>query len=106
EPVDDGVEVAVAVGRQGCEIGLGVGEKSRGDRNSGTGRRAILLEHRVHQSTSGAPVAVVEWVDRLELSVRDSGLREQRYVSSCDERAQIVNGRRHARMVGWHERRG
>ncbi len=54
---------------------------------------------------AGSPTAVDERMDRLELGMRDRGLREDRYVVAVDELHQVLDSGRNS-LVDWrHELR-
>ena len=68
---EDRAGVPFAVGGERVEVASFSDQQAAADGNGGVGGQALAVEHEVDQGTAGAPVAVGERVDRLEMGVGD-----------------------------------
>src|SRR5690606_14259535 len=88
ELLHDRPGIALPIGSQRIGVRLEVGEQPSGDGSSGP-CQALAGEESVDQCASGAPVAVREGMDRLELRVRDRSMEQDRKVLTSEEGDEI-----------------
>ena len=91
EGCDDGLRVTRAIGLQGRHVAVAVVEQPSGDGDGDVPRDARRPEEGVDEGAAGAPVAVGERVDRLELGMRHRGLREDGQVVPRAEGDEVVD---------------
>src|SRR5699024_10748978 len=92
----------LAVGDQGVKVGIDVsqhrgrygGDGSSGDRTS--------TQRDGDQSASDSPVAVHERVNRLELPVNESRLRQWRHIAAAQECDEVRHQWPHVAWWWWH----
>jgi hypothetical protein len=97
--------VTEAIGRECREICVEICQQARRDRNGHPLSNPAPAQHRMHKGTANASVAIDEWMDRLELSMRNSRLGQWCDVVAVAERHEIVQGLFYLRMVRRHEHR-
>ncbi len=91
ELLDDGDEVALSVGGERGEVGVGVGEQPDGNGERDVAGESRVSELGVYQCAAGSSVSVREGMDGLKLGVGDGGMSQQRNVVAIDECQQIAD---------------
>jgi hypothetical protein len=76
EPLDHGGGITVAIGAQGAEVGVGVGEEPRRDRDGDLAGESLVAQHRLDQCAAGPTIAVGEGMNGLERCMGDGDLGE------------------------------
>ena len=90
EPI---LEAFVAIGRQAVDVLVGVRSECHADRRNVVRGEAAPAEDDVDEASSDTAVAIHEWMDRLELSVDQSGLHQRGQIVSVQEGAKILEQR-------------
>ena len=87
---------------EGVDVGIGPGGQDEADGRLHAGGDAAPAKDELDQCPAGAPVAVSERVDRLELAVRQGGLQKGGVVVACEIGGQVVQQARDfiSRVVG------
>jgi len=95
EYLHDRAHVSLPVRREGPDIAPWCAAQHEADRRHVLAQLVATSQDRVHQRPARTTVAVDERMDRLELTVRDRGLRDRRHV-----RAGLMNALRSASNSG------
>jgi len=98
-------QVTLPVTVERPEVGVGVGEQPRRDRDGDVSGDASREEQGVYECPTSAAVAVHEGVDRFELGVSEGGVYQRRNVVAGQEPHQVVDRGGDAVVVRGHERR-
>ena len=75
---------------EGPDVGIGSSGQDEADGRLHAGGDAPTAQDQLDQRPAGAPVAVSERVDRLELAVRQGGLQKGGVVVACEIGGQVV----------------
>ena len=102
--LDDGTHIAISVIGQSTKVSLGVTQQPCRDRHRHVLGDTTCAQHSLHERTSGAAIAVGEWVDRFELRVCDRHLRDHRQVGATRESHDVIHQVRHAVLMRGDER--
>src|SRR5207302_5496575 len=87
------VEAFVAIRRQAVDVLVSVRSECHADRRNVVGGEAAPAEHDVYEASADAAIAVHEWMDRLELSVHQGGLRQRGQIVSRQKGAEVLEQR-------------